>query len=399
MNEYFLDSGCTVPFQLLTYLILFFFLNVGLTLIVKDRQLGIIVLIYSFSQFLLFHQLHLIVRSFVYLFYIPNKLWVRLFIGFFLLFQSILGFVYRDGLVFSMLFYLLVVLLLITYKFKTEELEDGTIVESETSGLFKRNPPELLIVVFDFILMFIYLMVYCFGKPYGTYICFIAGSFLPFVTFFYHCIIKGDDKDNARIKMAIYLFSYFLIDTPFTFLIRYCVYIVDLYEQRNVVVYLFLASVVIILSVLCGLNEYTGIVISYALGLFPLLFLIKDSGKIGIAFDFFAFVFFCIPLYFNKITMLWLFFLASLPGLFFSFYVPAPPPPQPLSEVDVENLEKKDRLYNRERLQLIVANSVENCYIGFVFVLAFGFAIFICFYVLLLGFSGLELAVANATPF
>lgn len=411
-NEYFLDSGCTLPFFLIKYLVLFFFLNVALTLIVKNKQLGIIVCVYTFSQILLVHQIHLIIRSFVYIFFIPKNMWMRIVVGFFLLFQSILGLIYRDGLVVSYFIYLILIVICNTYQFKIEEVEsddsssssddeDGDAIsktiEHENYGCFRKRTPELSILLFDLLLQFIYMMVYIFREPYGTYICFVAGSLIPFLQFFYTCIIVGDDKDKFRMKLAIYLFSYFLIDTPYTFPIRYCVYVLEIWQQetpekKSMALNFLMGCSFFVLFTLCIFNEYTGIVITYAVAVFPLYFFVNDKRGIGI--DLFFYLVVCIPLYFNRISMLWMFFFASLPGLFFSYYVSK----TKKEEEEEENL-KTLKHKRKVKRQLIILNCIENCYIQFVFVVGFGFPIFILFYVLLLAFSYLETTAAKATPF
>jgi hypothetical protein len=83
-------------------------------------------------------------------------------------------------------------------------------------------------VAWEWLLCLIYTSVYQARKPFGMYIVFIFGT-LHLVALFMKQYTQNTNPLRARL--AIYLLSFLLITTPFTFILRSMVYIIELINR------------------------------------------------------------------------------------------------------------------------------------------------------------------------
>lgn len=86
------------------------------------------------------------------------------------------------------------------------------------------DEPQTRLIIWEWILCLIYTSVYQARRPFGMYIVFIFGT-IHLIAIFLNEYVKSTNQTRARL--VLYLISFLLITTPFTFILRSLVYIIE----------------------------------------------------------------------------------------------------------------------------------------------------------------------------
>lgn len=178
---------------------------------------------------------------------------------------------------------------------------------------------QTILIAWEWMLCLIYTSVYQARRPFGMYIVFIFGT-LHLIAIFVNQYVKTTDPIRARL--VIYLLSFVLIVTPFTFILRSMVYLIEFVRlpptkwTTAVTAILFITWCVLILF--CLMFVQLGYLITYGVLItIVMVLLFEQSGEWVIVAISEVGLFWCIifPLFImdKKYEANWLLIISCIP--------------------------------------------------------------------------------------
>lgn len=157
---------------------------------------------------------------------------------------------------------------------------------------------------------------------YAAYILFILSSVPPAIIYLYNEREKFKSKLTLRkLRLWLYLISYPLLVFPYTYPFRFLA--IGIYGYGLTPVYLsFLAATLITLSVLGGLNETQGVLLTYGIGIMLSFAYQALYAKLDYILLFCeGIVFWCIliPLFYTQNHYIWILWVSSWYGVLHLF--------------------------------------------------------------------------------